>query len=1329
MRSIFLLMLCTYSIVGLVAEAREPEVPLQPRPCSQYSSQDPNTLDWLLSSNNIESHVSYQLLPGEHCIRNFSLVRDLENITFMGPARINCTIGNGLAFYNVAKLSIIHLTIDGCGIEKMHLDYFLLVVNSSINYFFSLTSRNPDQLIAMVAGNCSDFLMEQTVISNTQGLGFLAINLIGRSRLDGVIMEQNFPTDCSEFSVHNYNLSTEKVGGGALIAFSDYLYSFTSASSLEIVDSHFMKNLYCGFSSLYSSYYHFDESVNTVARLLIGGGGGLTLQLTQLKYQVNITVTNSEFVNNTATYGSGVHVELFAGITDCHLFFLNCSFLSNGVESPLTLYPIHGSALSLLKDFIQPNFSASDIRSTLPNSFRMFNSTFENNSGYLGTVSVQSLYSYPPVQDNPDVIEFNNCIFEYNRALLGAAMYFQELKASSTVQPGIIVLLKHMEFRHNSIYTTFTLTIKNPSTVFGIIMTTNVNLTIAENSVIEHNSGTGLSVTSTFVTFRDRVTFCNNSASYGGGIYINGESFVIVGRNATLALINNTAAILGGAIFGSYESSFQTTASYNCIFYFGSVSPYCLGPIGSVRCEDVTELGAKIIFDGNQAPLGNMIYGSTLESCPWSKPFREKYAPGKANASLLEIFYEESNFTSPFKFDTNPDTSTSVSTSTVNITVEQPRVDDWNISIPISMAPGIVRELNITALDGFGRTIPTVITSRSSSAGTTSSIGGSNFKFLDYNTSGFTKLKVMGSPHQNDVEVLLYVVETYVQVPLKVDISECPDGYFLNNSTSGCTCIPTLELQKITCTDDGQLIVPLDGWIGRGPNGTLSIGGCPFDYCVDNITVINSSVYYDQQCDYHRSGIACGECAKGYSAIFGSNRCMKCSNTSLLLLILFAAYGIFLILVIIFLRLTISEGYLNGVLFFSNILSVYLPYFAPNRNVQLYFLVFSWLSLRLGFEACFFDGMTTLHATALHFIFPLYLYFLLVVIILLSRWSGRFARKLVRGGFSPTKLFVTILVMTYSSLLESCIEVLSFSPLILIESNNDSHRDVTVYRWSYDPSLGYFEGQHAPLAVFAILILISLILTPFIWMFPSVISRIRWVQKYKPLFDAVWAPLKPQFRFWVTLRLILRVPLLIINVAFPPLNYLLLGLFLLVLLFIQGLIQPFRGTAQNVFDRFFQMMLIVLVLISIFFSSQYLKGTNMISIDNLFVTSQYINELEYKQSALICTALAICYIAFILIVVWHLMLRFPKLKYFSIHAWNFILCKKCHLHSAEEKRLSTISNQESPGTYGAINDNKSNNGDKTEVDTAKEVATFSELREPLLEESTGVAEIYQVNKN
>lgn len=558
-----------------------------------------------------------------------------------------------------------------------------------------------------------------------------------------------------------------------------------------------------------------------------------------------------------------------------------------------------------------------------------------------------------------------------------------------------------------------------------------------------------------------------------------------------------------------------------------------------------------------------------------------------------------------------------------------------------------------------------------------------------------------------------------------MNITACPDGYYLEESYLSCVCSQNLLNDGFNCTRDGQLLVPYSSWVGRDQDGVLLFGFCPLDFCRPEISIIpvNSSSTYDMQCnsDYNRGGVACGSCAEGYSVVLGSNRCRKCSNYSLFLLLLFAAYGIVLIIGMIFFQFTISEGYLNGVLFFSNILTVYAPYLLTQEFRHLLVGAF-WLSLKFGFEVCFFDGMTALSSAALNFIFPLYLYFLLLMIVLLSRWSSRFSRLLASRECSPIKVFATILVMTYSSLLETCISILAFTTVHEVGTTNQTKAS---YRWTFDPSVAYFQHYHAALAVFAILLLILfLIPAPFVWMFSG---KVYGIARLRPLFDAVWAPLKPKFHFWVSLRLILRiVPLVIISFSPIPLNLLLLSLFLLVLLFVHGMIQPFRGSAQNTLDSLFQVVLIEVTLLALYFTRIDLSLNGQLpDVETALRSNREIMESDAVQVVLVILCVASMYVSFCIVFVWHVMSQFPKLRMLSVRGWNYVMCKRCHvkqLQGTSSKHLRV--NSDAPPV--AVEGEENEDGEEKSNGTYRTIATFSELREPLLE-SSGLAEMYGVN--
>lgn len=296
-------------------------------------------------------------------------------------------------------------------------------------------------------------------------------------------------------------------------------------------------------------------------------------------------------------------------------------------------------------------------------------------------------------------IVLEQCIFKNNRAVLGPGLYVQEWK-TNFVQPGTDVILRDVEFSHNMLYALTS--VISPLQASGVIVVSGNNLTLSGNTRFHHNEGTAVLTTTSVIHVMGNVTFLNNSGSYGGALSLTGGSLLIIDRNATVGFYNNSGAIVGGAIFVSNIGSIPGIAAlYDCFLYFGAIDLNCITTF-SQKCPDVTKFGATLKFEGNSSPLGNMIYGATLNSCPWTESFRETYAPDSDDKNLLELFYgDDLNFTSPFDFDRLPHGIQAVSTATTKLTIQSAENQEWNASVPLQMAPGIRQPLLISSLDSF----------------------------------------------------------------------------------------------------------------------------------------------------------------------------------------------------------------------------------------------------------------------------------------------------------------------------------------------------------------------------------------------------------------------------------------------------------------------------------------------------------------------------------------------------------------------------------------------------------------------------------------------------
>jgi len=175
--------------------------------------------------------------------------------------------------------------------------------------------------------------------------------------------------------------------------------------------------------------------------------------------------------------------------------------------------------------------------------------------------------------------------------------------------------------------------------------------------------------------------------------------------------------------------------------------------------------------------------------------------------------------------------------------------------------------------------------------------------------------------------VLIFTSDSGADTEIEVYLTKCLPGFYYLAGESACVCIPQLEENGINCSNTTQeLTVPNDVWVGLLNDSTgkqhLAIEQCILDYCEPGTRVVDG--YFDIQCTggYNRTGLLCGSCIEGYSVVMGTRRCKECTNNAYLALILvFAVAGILLIALVAFLKVSVSEGYLYGLIFLATILA------------------------------------------------------------------------------------------------------------------------------------------------------------------------------------------------------------------------------------------------------------------------------------------------------------------------------------------------------------------------------------------------------------------------
>ena len=241
---------------------------------------------------------------------------------------------------------------------------------------------------------------------------------------------------------------------------------------------------------------------------------------------------------------------------------------------------------------------------------------------------------------------------------------------------------------------------------------------------------------------------------------------------------------------------------------------------------------------------------------------------------------------------------------------------------------------------------------------------------------------------------------------------------------------------------------------------------CPFGYC--NPAELDVDLRYpDTQCAFNHSGTLCGACQSELSLALGTSQCLSCSNSHLSLLILFAVLGLTLVCVIKVLNLTVSEGAINGLIFYANIIGANQTIFFPPGETNLLTIFIAWLNLDFGFQSCFFKDLNSYWKTWLQFVFPAYVWVIVALMIVLSHYIALAGRIF---GSNSVPILATLFLFSYSKLLRTIITSLSFTFLEYPNGSRNAKRGkkFSPSLFSYQDGLSWHLhicGQSVPSAV------------------------------------------------------------------------------------------------------------------------------------------------------------------------------------------------------------------------------------------------------------------------
>ena len=386
----------------------------------------------------------------------------------------------------------------------------------------------------------------------------------------------------------------------------------------------------------------------------------------------------------------------------------------------------------------------------------------------------------------------------------------------------------------------------------------------------------------------------------------------------------------------------------------------------------------------------------------------------------------------------------------------------------------------------------------------------------------------------------------------------CPTGFIKNRGV--CQCDSSINEYNIKCDINDQTILrPANSWISATTHNnsyTYHISlHCPFHYCLPHSSHLNFFTP-NSQCQFNRSGLLCGHCQQGFSTVFSSFNCQHCSSVHLFITIPIAIVGIILVVMLFVLNLTVTDGTINGFIFYVNIIGVNTSMFFTELNhfTPAYTFI-SLANLDMGIQTCFYNGMDDYAKMWLQLAFPFYLIFIATLIIITSRHSTKIQRLTARRALP---VLATLFLLSYTKILRIVSSVLfSYSTITHLPSKH------TRLVWSVDANVPFFGVKFTIL--FIVCLILFLILVPFnvILLFTRTLSRFRLINKFKPLLDAYQGPYNDKWYFWTGLQLLMRAVFFGLSLMDRNINLIVSAMLLALFGGIYGVVQPFKDKLKN----------------------------------------------------------------------------------------------------------------------------------------------------------------------
>ena len=1150
------------------------------------------------------SNTTILFLPGIHTLENntTTLINDVNQLELMGNSSgdvgstIQCEGAGSFFFTNSSNIQIRNLTFINCG-QNFPFDISILCNSCRAALAFDTVDT---LLISGVTVNCSN------------GWGVFAKRVYGTvSVLDSMFAS-------------NYGTREHDGGNTAFIyrdCVGDHKDAYIQLQDLEILNG-------------YSDH-----------KFPVSPGLSLVLECSGINASIVRVKTVGNIANNTRSTGGNIAIiyRNHTSLVQNRVTIDNC-YIAKGVACQGG-----GMFISILEAF--PTFMPVV---SLLQALHISNTQFINNSAmnFAGGLYI-SIHEIPNAFEVIGEVSFRNCTFLSN----GNSAHAQQLYVSGTAVhidnfnvPGYLphsLTQFNVTFNSCVFSKSYLNSIKNcsgSSTVYLSNLRSGVYFT---DCTFEDNACTALLAVQSIFILHGNITIQRNSGSDGGGLVFCDQSYMYLTPYTDVTFHSNNARHSGGAIY-SEEECLQSIPL--CFFQLDK----------SIIINDTLLSTVHIRLVNNTARYaGSALYGGSVDFCyiPGVGPYLFPLPAIDVFNNIFEIEHQDSDFSF---ISSNPSDMCFCDSKTM--------VPNCNITThDVSIFPGEMFNISVVVVGQMNGTVPGIITAKPNFASlghlqNVQAINSTKCSVLNYtlfssSLSEIIFLKIQRPDYTSDI--YFHPTQRLINASLK----ECPPGFKKDHNPTYCDCAPLYKNEKIKCYITEQKIhrsPPV--WIGYGAldvntnhqTNRLQVeklmfhDHCPFDLCSSeavNITVSNLTMDLDSQCSPSRTGVLCGACMDGFSLALGTSSCIRCSNYWLFLLVFFAVAGVALVFLLVTCNLTVAHGTINGLVFYANIVHINWAIFFPANNIHFlnHFLrVFiAWISLDLGIQTCFYNGLDSHIKTWLQFAFPLYIWVIAALIIYLSEKYTAVASLV---GKNAVKVLATLFLLSYAKLLRAVMTTISLTFL----SFSDKSKQAV---WLHDANIPYFHAKRIPLLIVAFLF--GLCTLPYVLsiLFVQFLQRnthlriFSWALKLKPFLDAYAGPYKDKYRFWTGWLLVLRFCLFAVfelNVlGAPDVNLLTIALACMCILppLYSGV---YRSWPLNVLELSF-----------------------ILNLGVLSLATMYCLNNGGNQNAVASTLTTIAFVTFLGIIVWHtckdsMLLKWVRKRFgniLSLEEMEFLLPK------------------------------------------------------------------------